>query len=177
MLRTAHITLTNVGTDPGPYNIYVIDTTGVTTLVATGISQSTLLTVGYDVIVASNIITVRVESLNPNCSDVVLNLTVPGSARYVYSQVINFTSRAQYNSIIYYCDGVQTDACYGTNQSTIADLVTMFNANPPVQGNACFLDFGTYYDNGDGRIRLEVPIDIYNSYCDGGELTIEVIYD
>lgn len=77
MLRTAHITLTTVGTDPGPYNIYVISNTGTVTLVATNISQSILLTVGYDVIVADDIITIEVESANPSCKENFLELFVP----------------------------------------------------------------------------------------------------
>jgi hypothetical protein len=77
MLRTAHITLTSVGIDTGPYNIYVIDDSGITTLVASNIAQSTLLTTGYDINVADNIVTVRVESVNPTCSETALNISVP----------------------------------------------------------------------------------------------------
>jgi len=79
MLRTAHITLTSVGIDTGPYNIYVIDSGGITTLVASNIAQSTLLTTGYDINVADNIVTVRVESVNPTCSETPLNISVPSS--------------------------------------------------------------------------------------------------
>ena len=53
----------------------------------------------------------------------------------------------------------------------------MFNSNPPVQNNACFLDYGTYYDNGDGRVRLEIPRTLLNTLCPNGGLTLEVIYD
>ena len=77
MLRTANITLTTVGIDSGPYNIYVISNTGTVTLVASNVSQSILLTVGYDVIVADDIVTIEVESVNPTCKENFLELFVP----------------------------------------------------------------------------------------------------
>jgi hypothetical protein len=53
----------------------------------------------------------------------------------------------------------------------------MLNANPPVQENACFLNAGTYYNNGDGRVRCEMSIEFANTLCAGGEITLEAIYD
>jgi hypothetical protein len=94
----------------------------------------------------------------------------------VYTQVIDFESTPM-NSIIYKCDGNGVDACYGTNQTNINDFVAMLNANPPVQENACFLNAGTYYNNGDGRVRCEMPIEVANTFCAGGEITLEAIYD
>jgi hypothetical protein len=87
----------------------------------------------------------------------------------VYSQVIDFESTPM-NSIRYLCDGDFITACYGTNQTNITDLVAMFNAEN------CFPDYGVYSDNGDGRVRLDIPTNLYNSICNGS-LTLDVIYD
>ena len=94
----------------------------------------------------------------------------------VYTQVIDFESTPM-NSIVYNCDGNYAAACYGTNQNNITDFVTMLNSDPPVQNNACFLQYGTYFDNGDGRVRCEMPIAVANTFCAGGEITLEAIYD
>jgi hypothetical protein len=94
----------------------------------------------------------------------------------VYTQVIDFETTPM-NSIVYKCDGNNVDACYGTNQTNINDFVAMLNANPPVQENACFLNAGTYYNNGDGRVRCEMPIEFANTFCEGGTITLEAIYD
>jgi hypothetical protein len=53
----------------------------------------------------------------------------------------------------------------------------MFNSVPPVQSQATFLDYGISYDNGDGRVRMEMDVSVYNSLCSGGTLTLDVIYD
>jgi hypothetical protein len=94
----------------------------------------------------------------------------------VYTQVIDFETTPM-NSIVYKCDGNNVDACYGTNQTNINDFVAMLNANPPVQNNACFLNAGTYFNNGDGRVRCEMPIEVANTFCEGGTITLEAIYD
>lgn len=77
MPRIAHITLTTVGSDPGPYNIYAIDGIGNATLAASNISQSILTTVGYDIVINDNIETIEVFSVNPSCEDYFLELFVP----------------------------------------------------------------------------------------------------
>jgi len=94
----------------------------------------------------------------------------------VYSNVVDFSS-TDMNSINYLCNGTIVSSCYGTNQDNLTDLVAMFNSNPPVQNNACFLNYGTYFDNGDGRVRLEMPSSVYQSFCNNGVVSIEVIYD
>lgn len=105
----------------------------------------------------------------------------------VYSQVIDFSATPQYNSIVYRCDGTNVQACYSCdNQYNITDLVDLFNTPPPspLPGCCttpsycyCWTDYGTYYDNGDGRIRCEMPYDVYNTLCPNGTLTLDVIYD
>lgn len=105
----------------------------------------------------------------------------------VYSQVLSFTGTPNYNSIQYRCDGTQVQACYSIdNQNTMVGLVNLFNTpapNPlPPSCNTpsfcyCWTNYGTYYDNGDGRIRCEMPISIYNTLCPNGTLTLNVIND
>jgi hypothetical protein len=94
----------------------------------------------------------------------------------VYSQVVSFSATPM-NSINYRCNGNIVASCYGTNQSNLTDFVNMIIQNPGVQPNACFLDYGTYYDNGNGMVRCEMPTTTYNTLCSGGTLTLEVIYD
>ena len=104
----------------------------------------------------------------------------------VYSQELDFNLHP-YNSIIYKCDGTTIQSCYSPdNQTNMTDLVELFNSNYPDPPNPscpdptycyCWTDYGTYYDNGDGRIRCEIPLSIYNSLCNGGTITLDVIYD
>ena len=102
----------------------------------------------------------------------------------VYSQVIDFELNP-YNSIIYECDGSQVQACYSpTNCTNITDLVNLFNSSPTPTPSCpnplvcyCWSNYGTYYDNGDGRIRCEMTQAQFDSLNCGGELTLNVIYD
>ena len=77
MARIAKITLTSVSSDPGPYNLYTINNTSVTTLVASNISQTILTTTGYSILVDNTIVSVKVMSVNPNCDSKALIITVP----------------------------------------------------------------------------------------------------
>ena len=77
MSRIAHITLTSVGSDPGPYNIFAIDGAGDATLAASNISQTILTTVGYDILVDDDIEYIEVYSINTNCEYAFLELPVP----------------------------------------------------------------------------------------------------
>jgi len=105
----------------------------------------------------------------------------------VYSQVLTFTGTPNYNSIQYQCSGTTVEACYSIeNQNTMVDLVDLFNSPPPdpLPGSCdnptfcyCWTDYGTYYDNGDGRIRCEMPTTLYNTLCPSGVLTLNVIND
>ena len=105
----------------------------------------------------------------------------------VYSQVLSFTGTPNYNSIQYRCDGTQVAACYSIeNQNNMTDLVDLFNTQepdplPPSCDNPtfcyCWTDYGTYYDNGDDRVRCEMPTSLYNTLCSGGTLTLNVIND
>ena len=103
----------------------------------------------------------------------------------VYSQVIDFSANPVYNSIRYMCDGTQVEVCYSPGgYDNIPDLVDLFNSNPGTDPSCpdptycyCWTNYGIYYDNGDGRIRLEMPPSTYNTLCSGGTLTLDVIRD
>jgi len=105
----------------------------------------------------------------------------------VYSQVLSFTGTPNYNSIQYRCNGTTVEACYSIeNQNNMTDLVNLFNTQepdplPPSCDNPtfcyCWTDYGTYFDNGDGRVRCEMPTSLYNTLCSGGTLTLNVIND
>jgi hypothetical protein len=114
-----------------------------------------------------------------------LNPTIQTTS--VYSQVLSFTGTPNYNSIQYRCDGTTVEACYSIeNQNTMNDLIDLFNtpAPDPLPPSCntpsfcyCWTDYGTYYDNGDGRVRCEMPTSTYNLLCSGGTLTLNVIND
>jgi len=106
----------------------------------------------------------------------------------VYSQVIDFGIEGGYNSIQYMSGGLQIGACYNIGGLTsIDELVNMFNTPPPVPLPdycpdpafcLCWTKYGTYYDNGDGRIRLDIPLAILvrlGYRCEG--LSMQVIRD
>lgn len=94
----------------------------------------------------------------------------------VYSQIVEFNDSFM-NSIIYRCNGEPVAYSYGQNQPNLIDLIAMFNQNPPVQESATFLEYGICYDNGDGRVRMEMTQQAYNTLSCGGTLTLDVIYD
>ena len=101
----------------------------------------------------------------------------PASTVSVYSQVVSFSATPM-NSIQYLCNGNFVNASYGTNQTNLTDLIDMFNSVPSVNPPySTFLDYGICYDNGDGRIRMEIYTSVYNSLCSGGSITLNVIYD
>jgi hypothetical protein len=87
----------------------------------------------------------------------------------VYSQVVSFTTPM--NSINYKCNGEIKSIKYGSDSNNLTDLVAMFNSLPT------FTQYGTYYNNGDGRVRLEMPVDVYQSFCFNGTVTLQVFYD
>ena len=95
----------------------------------------------------------------------------------VFSQVVSFSATPM-NSVQYLCDGNFVNASYGTNQTNLTDLIDMFNSVPSVNPPySTFLDYGISYDNGDGRVRMEIPASIYTNLCSGGTITLNVIYD
>lgn len=104
------------------------------------------------------------------------DITICGSETVsVYSQVVSFDTPM--NSIVYRCDGDFLAASYGNNENNLTDLIAMFNQVPPVNNNATFLEYGICYDNGDGRVRMEMNKEAYDLFACSGSLTLDVIYD
>ena len=86
-----------------------------------------------------------------------------------YSNILDFSPVL--DSMRYYCNGVQLDVNYGTTQSNITDYVAMLNSN------INFNTYGEYFDNGDGRVRLEVPYSVAKTFCPGGVISMVAFYD
>jgi hypothetical protein len=88
-----------------------------------------------------------------------------------YSQVIIFDEEPPQNTITFFCNGVQWDVQTGIASGEIGAFVAMCNAN--LDGSN-FTQYGTYFDNGDNRVRLEMPYNVYNTFCPNGEVTLEI---
>lgn len=86
-----------------------------------------------------------------------------------YSNVLEFSPSL--DSMRYYCNGISLDVVYGTTQSNITDYVTMLNTN------VNFSTFGEYFNNGDGRVRLEMPYSVAKTFCPGGTISLDAFYD
>jgi hypothetical protein len=89
----------------------------------------------------------------------------------VYSQVVDFIFPVLPNSVRYKCDGSTVETEYGTDCEDMAELIDMLNANNQ------FTQYGTYFDNEDGRVRLEMLENIANNLCPDGELTLQIFRD
>ena len=89
----------------------------------------------------------------------------------VYSQVVEFIYPILPNSVRYKCDATIVEVEYGNDCADITELVELFNLNNQ------FSQYGTYYDNGDGRVRLEMPQNIADTLCPSGALTMQIFRD
>jgi hypothetical protein len=89
----------------------------------------------------------------------------------VYSQVVDFIFPVLPNSVRYKCDGSTVETEYGTDCADMSELIDMLNANNQ------FTQYGTYFDNEDGRVRLEMLENIANNLCPDGELTLQIFRD
>lgn len=76
MPKTIQLTLNNSGSDPGPYNIFLIDNTGTTTQWSTVVTKQQLIS-GYTLSVPDNIIKVNVKSKSANNCNGSADLTIP----------------------------------------------------------------------------------------------------
>jgi len=76
MSQLITITLTTVGNDPGPYNIFYIDGSSNITNGPTNVSQANLLS-GYNVVAPDTAVKIRVQSITSTCKDYYLELTIP----------------------------------------------------------------------------------------------------
>ena len=88
-----------------------------------------------------------------------------------YSQAIDWDNVPPQNTITFFCNGVQWDVQTGLLSGDITNFVNSCNTN--AQGSD-FTQYGTYFDNGDGRVRLEMPYNVYNTFCPNGEVTLEI---
>jgi hypothetical protein len=86
-----------------------------------------------------------------------------------YSQVTDPES-FDFNTITFFCNGVQWDVQTTISTGSITNFVENCNLN--LQGD--FTQYGTYFDNGDGRVRLEMPNHVYNTFCPNGEVTLQI---
>ena len=98
------------------------------------------------------------------------NCQIPKDIYTAYSQVIDWSVESP-NTLIFFCNGVQWDVQTGEFANEITDFVAMCNANA---GGSDFTQYGTYFDNGDDRVRLEMPYHVYNTFCPNGEVTLEI---
>ena len=98
------------------------------------------------------------------------NCQIPKDIYTAYSQVIDWSVESP-NTLIFFCNGVQWDVQTGEFTSGITEFVEMCNANA---GGSDFTQYGTYFDNGDDRVRLEMPYHVYNTFCPNGEVTLEI---
>jgi hypothetical protein len=98
------------------------------------------------------------------------NCPIPKKIYTAYSQAID-PEDFEANSIAFFCNGVQWDIQTGFYTGDFTAFIEYCNTN----GNESdFTQYGTYFDNGDNRIRLEMPYHVYNTFCPGGEVTLEI---
>jgi hypothetical protein len=98
------------------------------------------------------------------------NCPIPKIIYSAYSQVIDPDVFGA-NSIAFFCNGVQWDIQTTIYTGSLTDFITYCNTN--AEGSD-FTQYGTYFDNGDNRIRLEMPYHVYNTFCPNGEVTLEI---
>lgn len=107
------------------------------------------------------------EKINPDYQEMVENLGSP-RIESIYTQVIDFTERGV-DSLVFMCDQVKMNSIYGKLSNNIEDFVDMLN------NVGKFTEWGSYYNNGDGRVRLDIiPEQMENlkAKCPDGEITL-----
>jgi len=112
------------------------------------------------------------EKINPDYQQMVENLGSPKTEN-LYTQVIDFV-KPGVDSISFMCDKERVNSIYGKLSANIEDFVNMLNDGER------FRDFGTYYNNGDGRVRLEIipeQMQKLKEECSNGELTLLAYWD
>ena len=98
------------------------------------------------------------------------NCPIPKKIYTAYSQAVEWDSVPPQNTITFYCNGVQWDVQTTIQAGSITNFVE--NCNLDLEGD--FTQYGTYFDNGDNRVRLEMPYNVYNTFCPNGEVTLEI---
>jgi hypothetical protein len=78
MAKTVKIKITNSGSDPGPYNLFFIDSGNNSTAGPTNITKQILTSAaGYTLTAPTSAIKVRIQSINIGCSTYHLDLNIP----------------------------------------------------------------------------------------------------
>jgi len=98
------------------------------------------------------------------------NCHIPKKIYTAYSQVIDPDVFGA-DSIAFFCNGVQWDIQTTFYTGDFTAFITYCNTNGD---SSNFTQYGTYFDNGDNRIRLEMPYHVYNTFCPNGEVTLEI---
>jgi hypothetical protein len=114
--------------------------------------------------------TMTFDVLVPNQMSICDNVT-PINTREIFSEVVDFGRPFLPNSIRLRCGFPIIAIEYGTDCADMTELILMLNNEPQ------FNQYGTYYDNGDGTVRLEMPVNIYNNLCPDGILTLQIFRD
>jgi hypothetical protein len=122
------------------------------------------------------------EKVNPEYQELVASIGSPQEEDEekvrIYSQVINFEGTSV-DSIRYLIGEQQFDVLFGQRSENISDFVRMLNLSP--QENGRFNKYGRYFDNGDGRVLLLVPVsilkDIARKYNSNERITLEAFWD
>lgn len=112
------------------------------------------------------------EKINPEYQEYVANLGSP-KTKSIYTQVIDF-NKSGVDSLSFICGEDKMFSIYGKLTNNIEDFVSMLNSVEK------FSDYGTYYNNGDGRLRLEITLEQYEKLkekCSDKELSLQVFLD
>ena len=90
----------------------------------------------------------------------------------VISGTVESSFPINYTSIDLRCNGNYIQTLYGDGTvNDMSELIIYLNSEP----NISYL--GTYSDDGDGGVLLEMPVNLVNQFCSNGTLTFEVFND
>lgn len=112
------------------------------------------------------------EKINPEYQEYVANLGSP-KTESIYTQVIDF-NKSGVDSLSFICGEDRMFSIYGKLANNIEDFVSTLNSTER------FSDYGTYYNNGDGRLRLEITLEQYEKLkekCSNKELSLQAFLD
>lgn len=120
------------------------------------------------------------DKVNPEYQELVAQIGSPqedDNSLFAYTQVIDFSAGElrPVDSLHYKCDGTTVFTEYGVRSSNIQDFVKMLNESP--QENGQFNAYGKYFDNGDGRVRLEIFPGAFLKACPNGKVSLEAFWD
>lgn len=120
------------------------------------------------------------DKVNPEYQELVAQIGSPqedDNSLFAYTQVIDFSGGdfRPVDSLHYKCDGKKLFTEYGITSSDIQGFVKMLNESPQKTGQ--FNAYGKYFDNGDGRVRLEAFPEVFAKYCTNGKMSLEAFWD